>query len=86
MDYMLVKKGLVDLSSYLIPKSLAQSADKKGIRLRITAYGARHKYSHSKMKSLAIYRQVRRSAVQQGIVNDRLQTLRYGTTRNRLAA
>jgi hypothetical protein len=85
-DYMVVKKGLVGLSSYLIPKSLAESVDKKGIRLRITAYEARKKYSHSKMKRLAIYGQVPRSAVQQRIVYDRLQTLRYSTTRNRLAA
>lgn len=83
---MVVKKGLIGLSSYLIPKSLAESVDKKGIRLRITAYEARHKYSHSKMKRLAIYGQVPKSAVQQRIVYDRLQTLRYSTTRNRLAA
>lgn len=83
---MVVKKGLVGLSSYLIPKALAESVDKKGIRLRITAYEARKKYSHSKMKRLALYGQVPRSAVQQRIVYDRLQALRYGTTRNRLAA
>jgi hypothetical protein len=83
---MVVKKGLVGLSSYLIPKALAESVDKKGIRLRITAYEARKNYSHSKMKRLALYGQVPRSAVQQRIVYDRLQTLRYGTTRNRLAA
>ncbi|MGI0049972.1 MAG: hypothetical protein ACREAW_10565 [Nitrososphaera sp.] len=85
-EYMVVKKGLVGLSSYLIPKALAESVDKKGIRLRITAYEARKKYSHSKMKRLALYGQVPRSAVQQRIVYDRLQTLRYSTTRNRLAA
>lgn len=83
---MVVKKGLVGLSSYLIPKSLAEAVDKKGIRLRITAYEVRHKYSHSKMKRLALYGQVPKSAVQQRIVYDRLQTLRYSTTRNRLAA
>jgi hypothetical protein len=85
-DYLVVKKGLVGLSSYLIPKSLAESVDKKGIRLRITAYEARHKYSHSKMKRLALYGQVPKSAVRQRIVYDRVQTLRYSTTRNRLAA
>jgi hypothetical protein len=83
---MIVKKGLVGISSYLIPKSLAESVDRKGIRLAITAYEARKKYSHSKMKKLALYGEVPRSAVQQRIVLDRLQTLRYGTTRNRLAA
>jgi len=85
-DYMIVKKGLVSLSSYLIPKSLAESVDKKGIRLRITSYEARKKYSHTKMKRLALYGEVPRSAVEQRIVLDRLQTLRYGTTRNRVAA
>ena len=82
----MVKKGLVGLSSYLIPKSLAKSVDKKGIRLGISAYEARKKYSHSKMKRLALYGEVPKSAVQQRIVYDRLLTLRYGTTRNRLAA
>jgi hypothetical protein len=85
-DYVVVKRGLVGLSSYLIPKSLAESVDKKGIRLRITAYEGRKKYSHSKMKRLALEGRVPRSAVQQRIVYDRLQTLRYSTTRNRLAA
>jgi uncharacterized membrane protein len=85
-EYLVVKKGLVGLSSYLIPKSLALSVDKKGIRLKITAYEARRKYSYSKMKHLALYGQVPRSAVQQRIVYDRLQTLRHSTTRNRIAA
>jgi len=85
-EYLIVKKGLVGLSSYLIPKSLAGSVDKKGIRLLITAYEVRQKYSYSKMKRLAIYGKVPKSAVQQRIVYDRLQTLRYSTTRNRLAA
>jgi hypothetical protein len=83
---MVVKKGLVRLSSYLIPKSLAESVDKKGIRLGITAHEVRRNYSHSRMKRLALYGEVPRSAVQQRIVYDRLQTLRYSTTRNRLAA
>ncbi|HXG07472.1 MAG TPA: hypothetical protein VNI77_09135 [Nitrososphaera sp.] len=52
----------------------------------ITAYEVRHKYSYSKMKRLAIYGKVPKSAVQQRIVYDRLQTMRYSTTRNRLAA
>ena len=85
-EYMVVKKGLVGLSSYLIPKSLAVSVDKKGIRLCITAYEARHKYSRAKMKRLALYGEVPKSAVQERIVYDRLQTLRYSTTRNRIAA
>jgi len=83
---MVVKKGLVGLSSYLITKSLAESVDKKGIRLWITAYKARHKYSHSKLKRFAVYGHVPRSAVKQRIVYDRMQTLRHSTTRNRIAA
>jgi hypothetical protein len=85
-EYIVVKKGLVSLSSYLIPKSLAESLDKKGIRLRITAFEVRRKYSYSKMKRLALYGEVPKSAVRERIVYDRLQTVRYGTTRNRLAA
>jgi hypothetical protein len=85
-EYMIVKKGLIGLSSYLIPKALAESVDKKGIRLRISSYEVRKKYTHSKMKRLAVEGQVPRSAVQQRIVIDRVQTLRYSTTRNRLAA
>jgi hypothetical protein len=85
-EYIVVKKGLVSLSNYLIPKSLAESVDKKGIRLRITAFEARHKYSYSKMKRLALYGEVPKSAVQERMVYDRLQTMRYSTTRNRLAA
>jgi hypothetical protein len=81
-----VKKGLVGLSSYLIPKSLAESLDRKGIRLRITAFEARRMYSYPKMKRLALYGEVPKSAVQERIFYDRLQTVRYGTTRNRLAA
>ncbi len=85
-EYIIVKKGLVSLSNYLIPKSLAESVDKKGIRLRITAYEARHKYSYSKMRHLALYGQVPKSAVRERMIYDRLQTVRHGTTRNRLAA
>ena len=83
---MVVKKGLVSISGYLIPKTLAESVDKKGIRLRITANEARRNYSYAKMKGLATYGHVPKSAVRERIVYDRLQTLRYSTTRNRLAA
>jgi len=85
-EYLVVKKGLLSLSNYLIPKPLAESVDKRGIRLRITAYEARRKYSYSKMKHLALYGQVPKSAVQERIIYDRIQTLRYSTTRNRIAA
>jgi hypothetical protein len=40
-DHLVVKRGLVSLSNYLIPKAAAESVDKRGIRLRITAYEVR---------------------------------------------
>lgn len=85
-EYMVVKKGLVGLSNYLIPKSLAESVDRRGIRLRITAYEARHRYSYSKMKRLAVAGRLPKAAVSERIFYDRLETLRHSTTRNRLAA
>jgi hypothetical protein len=85
-DHIVVKRGLVSLSNYLIPKSAAESVDRKGIRLRITAYEARRRYSYAKMKHLAVMGHIPKSAVNERIVRDRLQTLRYSTTRNRIAA
>ena len=85
-EHMVVKRGLLNLSNYLIPKSVAESVDKKGIRLRITAHEARRKYSYSKMRHLAIVGSIPKSEVRDRIVYDRLQTLRHSTTRNRLAA
>jgi hypothetical protein len=85
-EHLVVKRGFVSLSNYLIPKAVAQSVDKNGIRLRITAYEARRKYAYAKMKHLAVMGHVPKSAVKERIVRDRLQTLRYSTTRNRLAA
>jgi len=85
-EHLVVKRGFVSLSNYLIPKTIAESVDKNGIRLRITAYEARTKFTYAKMKHLAVLGRVPRSAVNERSVRDRLQTLRYGTTRNRLAA
>jgi hypothetical protein len=85
-EHLVVKRGLISLSNYLIPKTVAESVDRKGIRLRITAYEARRRYSYAKMKHLAVMGNVPRSAVKERIVRDRLQTLRHGTTRNRIAA
>jgi hypothetical protein len=85
-DYIVVKKGLVSLSNYIIPKSLAESVDKKGIRLRVTAYEARRRYSYARMKHLAVNGHLPKAMVKDRIVYDRLQTLRYSTTRNRIAA
>jgi hypothetical protein len=87
-DYLLVKKGFVVLNKYYIPKTLAESVDKKGrIRLRITAFEIRANYTYSKMKDLLTaigYLPERR--VKPSSSYDRLQTLRYSATRNRLAA
>ena len=51
-EYIIVGRGLVNLTKYFIPKSLAESASKKGIRLKITAYEAHSKYSYAKMKNV----------------------------------
>jgi hypothetical protein len=87
-DYLLVNKGLIALNRYYIPKTLAESVDRRGgIRLRITAFEVRANYTYSKMKDLLTaigYLPERK--VKQSPAYDRLQTLRYSTTRNRLAA
>jgi hypothetical protein len=87
-DYLLVKKGFVVINKYYIPKTLAESVDRKGrIRLRITALEIRANYSYSKMKDVltAIGYLPERKVIPSSSY-DRLQTLRYSTTRNRLAA
>jgi hypothetical protein len=87
-DYMLVKKGLVDLNKYFIPKSLAESMDKKKrIRLKVNANEVRTKYSYAKMKDLlTALENVPEQDVKPSPLYDRLQTFRYGVTRNRAAA
>src|ERR671917_187916 len=87
-DYMLVKKGLVTLNKYFIPKSLAESLDKKRrIRLKVDAKEVRTKYSYAKMKDLLIaLENVPQQDVRPNPLYDRLQTFRYGITRNRIAA
>jgi hypothetical protein len=87
-DYLLVKKGFIVLNKYYIPKTLAESVDRKGrIRLRITAFEVRANYTYSKMKDVLTAigylpdRKVRPSSSY-----DRFQTLRYSATRNRAAA
>jgi hypothetical protein len=44
-DHVVVKKGLVSVSSYLLPTPLARSVEKKGIRVMIMGYAARRNYS-----------------------------------------
>jgi hypothetical protein len=87
-DYMVVKKGLVTLNKYFIPMSLAESVGRKGrIRLKVNAYEVRTKYSYAKMKDLLIaLENVPERDIKHRPLSDRLQTLRYGTTRNRVAA
>ena len=49
-DYMIISGGLVKLSRYFIPKPIAESASKSGIKLRITKYEATQ-YSYTKTKN-----------------------------------
>src|SRR5215210_5645264 len=87
-DYMLVKKGLVTLNKYFIPKSLAESLDRKRrIRLKVDAYEVNTKYSYAKMKDLlTALDNVPEQDVNPRPLYDRLQAFRYGATRNRAAA
>jgi hypothetical protein len=84
---MVVGAGLISLKRYFIPKSLAESVSKKGIRLNITAYEARSKYSYAKMRSVVtIFKFMPKYTVEHRVFYDRFHTLRYNITRNRLAA
>ena len=86
-DYMFVGRGFFNLAKYLIPKSLAESVSKKGIRLKITAYEVNSKYSYAKMKySVTNFGILPETVVGHRIIYDRFQTLRYYATRNRVAA
>lgn len=87
-DYLLVKKGFVVLNKYYIPKTLAESVDRKGrIRLSITAFEVRANYTYSKMKDvLTAIGYIPDRKVNPSSSYERLQTLRYGATRNRAAA
>src|ERR671918_987194 len=87
-DYILVKNGLVTLNKYFIPKSLAESLDKKRrIRLKVDANEVHTKYSYAKMKDLlSALDNVPQQDVKPRPLYDRLQTFRYGVTRNRAAA
>lgn len=86
-DYMLVKKGFVCLTKYLIPISLAESVSRKGIRIRVTAVEAKIKYSSTNMKNFVNdFESLHQGEIKNRIIVDRLQVIRYGTTRNRLAA
>lgn len=86
-DYMVVRKGFISLTKYFIPTSLAESVGKKGIRVRVTAVEAKTKYSSINMKNFVNnFESLHQEEIENRSIVDRLQVIRYGTTRNRLAA
>jgi len=87
-DYMVIKKGLIVLNKYFVPKSFAESIDSKGrIRLGLTKHEVRSKYPFSRMKHvLTSIESVPMQQVEHRPILDRLQTFRHGSTRNRMAA
>ena len=86
-DYIVVRKGFISLSKYFIPTSLAESVGKKGIRVRVTAIEAKTKYSSINMKNFVNnFESLHQEEIENRSIVDRLQVIRYGTTRNRLAA
>lgn len=87
-EYMVVSGGLINLSRYFIPKSIAQSVSKKGIRLSITTYEARTQYSYARTRNfISSLKLVPEENIENRSFYDRFTTLRYTTsnTRNRLA-
>jgi hypothetical protein len=86
-DYMVVRKGFISLTKYFMPTSLAESVSKKGIRVRVTALEAKTKYSSINMKNFVNnFESLHQEEIDSRSIIDRLQVIRYGTTRNRLAA
>lgn len=87
LDFMIVESGLINLTKYFIPKALAGSVSDKGIKLRITAYEARSRYSYVKMKNVLINLGIMpEHVVLHRAFYDRFLTIKYSITRNRLAA
>jgi hypothetical protein len=86
-DYMVVKKGFVSLTKYFIPISLAESVSKKGVRVQVTALEAKTQYSSINMRNFVNnFESLHQEEIENRTIVDRLQVIRYGTTRNRLAA
>ncbi len=86
-DYLVVRKGFIILTKYFIPTSLAESVGKKGIRVRVTAIEAKTKYSSINMKNFVNnFESLHQEEIENRSIVDRLQVIRYGATRNRLAA
>ena len=75
------------MTKYFIPKSLAESVSKKRIRVRVTAVEAKTKYSSINMKIFVNnFKSLHQEEFENRSIVDRLQVIRYGTTKNRLAA
>jgi hypothetical protein len=87
-DYMIVKKGLITLNKYFIPKLFAESIDRKGnILLSLNAYEVKSTYSYSKMKhTLTSIENRSERQVTHRPIHDRIATIKHGATRNRIAA
>jgi hypothetical protein len=86
-DYMVVREGFISLTKYFIPTSLAESVGKKGIRVRVTAVEAKTRYSSINMKNFVNnFESLHQEEIENRTIIDILQVIRYGTTRNRLAA
>ena len=86
-DYMVIKSGFVLLRKYFIPTSLAESVSENRIRLKISNFDATAKYSTYKIKQfLSLFEYLPESEIRQRPLYDRLESLRYSATRNRIAA
>jgi hypothetical protein len=87
-DYMIVRKGLITLNKFFIPKSFARAVDRNGrIRLGLTVYEVKSRYSYSKMKhTLTSIENMPERHVRHRPIHDRIVALRHGVTRNRIAA
>jgi hypothetical protein len=88
-DYMIISGGLINLSRYFIPKSIAESVSKNGIKLRITTYEDRTHYSYAKMKNfVSSLDLVPEDYIERRPFYDRFTSLCFTTNnnRNRMAA
>src|SRR5690242_14950972 len=86
-DYMVIKSGFILLRKYFVPTSLAESVSEKRIRLKISKFDATTKYSTYKIKHfISAFEYLPESEIRQRPLHDRLESLRYSATRNRIAA
>ena len=86
-DYMIVKKGLITLNKYFIPKSFAITVDRKGrIKLSLDAYEVKSRYAYSKMKhTLTSIENMPERQIEHRPIHDRIIAFRHSATRNRIA-